>query len=141
MDADDRAWTARELDDLAGGWGVPAAIQHAVDHLPGSAVADVGFDVATAMGTLLGDLAVVVESCSPETESSDQGGAVGVPGSGGVPGPMGDEPVDRSALDASAGARRDVRFATPDVTRVDASGDASPDGSGGAPGPADGGVS
>ena len=48
---------AGDLHDLAGGWGVAAAVQYSIDHLPGSRTGDVGYDFSIAVGLLVGDLA------------------------------------------------------------------------------------
>lgn len=53
---------AAELDALAGGWGIPAALQYTADHLPGSATTHVVYDVSVGLGLLLGDLAQLVEA-------------------------------------------------------------------------------
>ncbi|MDO5629273.1 MAG: hypothetical protein Q4G43_13225, partial [Mobilicoccus sp.] len=57
---------AGELHDLSGGWGIPAAIQYSVDHLPGSITSHVGYDVAIAIGLLIGDLAGIVDEATDE---------------------------------------------------------------------------
>lgn len=53
---------AAELDALAGGWGIPAALQYTADRLPGSATTHVVYDVSIGLGLLLGDLAHLVEA-------------------------------------------------------------------------------
>lgn len=62
LSAEKRAEAGRELDDLAGGWGVPAAVQFAADRLPGSTTADVAYDFSIAVDLLLGDLATVLDA-------------------------------------------------------------------------------
>jgi len=62
LSAERRAEAGRELDDLAGGWGVPAAVQFAADRLPGSTTADVAYDFSIAVDLLLGDLATVLDA-------------------------------------------------------------------------------
>lgn len=53
---------AAELDALAGGWGIPAALQYTADHLPASATTHVVYDVSVGLGLLLGDLAHLIEA-------------------------------------------------------------------------------
>ncbi|GMA40452.1 alpha/beta hydrolase [Mobilicoccus caccae] len=72
---------AGDLHDLAGGWGVAAAVQYSIDHLPGSRTGDVGYDFSIAVGLLVGDLAEVVETSGlpdepgPEPAPTDSGRA------------------------------------------------------------------
>ena len=62
LDADVRRSLAREIHDLAGGWGVPGSLQYAADRLPGSVTADAAYDLSLAVGVLLTDLAAVLDA-------------------------------------------------------------------------------
>lgn len=73
MDASERAAAARELDDLAGGWGVPAAVQFAADRLPDSVTADVAYDFSLAVGLLIGDLAEVLDTVDDTIDDAAAG--------------------------------------------------------------------
>lgn len=75
--SEDRDALIGELNDLAGGWGTPAAVQYSIDHLPGSSTSNVGYDFSISLGLLLADLATVIETTGP---GQDPRG--GVPGDG-----------------------------------------------------------
>lgn len=60
----DRSALVTELNDLAGAWGAPGAVQHAVEHLPDAVTVDVAHDFSVTLGLLLGDLAEVIAADS-----------------------------------------------------------------------------
>lgn len=53
---------AADLDALAGGWGIPAAIQHTADRLPGSVTTHAAYDLSVGIGLLVGDLALLAQA-------------------------------------------------------------------------------
>ena len=65
-----RSAMVTELNDLAGAWGAPGAVQDAVRHLPGAITVDVAHDFSVTLGLLLGDLAEVLAADSAVESSS-----------------------------------------------------------------------
>ncbi|WP_168583532.1 hypothetical protein [Gephyromycinifex aptenodytis] len=74
-----RSALSSELNDLAGAWGAPGAVQHAVEHLPDAATADVAHDFSVTLGLLLGDLAEVIQIEARRSHDAPGAGGAGYP--------------------------------------------------------------